>query len=167
MNLPTREKCFDILRKHNIPKNIIEHTKAVCEVALKIAERIEKKEVKVNKPLIIAGSLLHDIGKLNGNHAVAGAEILRELGYSEVASITERHALMDFTKEESKRFVPKTKEEKIVFYADKRINDDKVVSLQERYEYLRNKYKRDNKELGLEFTKQIEEELLGNDINIE
>ena len=51
-------------------------------------------------------------------------------------------------------------EQKIVFYADKRVRNDKKVSLDERYDDLEKRYKAD---LSAErkFVKKMEEELLG------
>jgi putative nucleotidyltransferase with HDIG domain len=51
----------------NPPANIISHTKAVTLTSLRIAEAmidIYKERILINQDYLIAGALLHDIGKL-------------------------------------------------------------------------------------------------------
>ena len=81
------------------------------------------------------GALLHDIGRFKyppGTkdailHGVEGGKILRELGYEIYARICERHIGVGITKEDIlaqglplplKDYVPETKEEIIIAYAD-------------------------------------------------
>ncbi|MBI2208592.1 hypothetical protein HYU50_03780 [Candidatus Woesearchaeota archaeon] len=89
-------------------------------------------------------------------HWARGAELVKKLGYPEVAKVISKHTLYKVEIEENQ---PKTFEEKIVFYADKRVKNDKVVSLEERYDDIKKRYDVD---LGweMEFTKKIEKELL-------
>ena len=47
--------------------NIIEHTRAVTQTSLKIAEVLEEQyggQVAIDRDILLAGALLHDIGKL-------------------------------------------------------------------------------------------------------
>ena len=162
--IPTKSQCLKILKDNNVPDNIIAHLNAVHDFSLKICDLLEKRGIKVNRDLAAAGALLHDINKLSPNdHVVEGYEYVKSLGYPEVAEIIKKHGLANLDNPE---FVPKTWEEKIVFYADKRVKNDKVVSLDERFEYIKQKYKSENIEQELNFTKKIEKELLGNEIII-
>lgn len=156
MNIPSREQCLQILKNNKTPSNIIEHCKTVVKFAGKIADGLIKKGVKVNKALVIAAALLHDIERHKDNHVARGAELVKKLGYPEVAKVISKHTLYKVEIEENQ---PKTFEEKIVFYADKRVKNDKVVSLEERYDDIKKRYDVD---LGweMEFTKKIEKELL-------
>ena len=83
-----------ILKQEETPENVIEHSKAVCKKAMKIADNFKDAD----KDLIKKGALLHDIGrsKTHGiTHAVEGAKIVREYGYpEEVQNIVERQALV-------------------------------------------------------------------------
>ena len=155
MSIPGKEQCLKILKDSKTPSNVIEHSKAVCKVALDLANKLEKKEVKINKDLVIAASLLHDVKKVEKDHILAGARLLNELGFPEVADVIKKHGLANINEEESK---PKTIEEKIVFYADKRVRGNKLVSLKERFDGLKVRYKKEIEE-ELKFTKKIEEEL--------
>ena len=160
MKIPTKEECLKILKENNVPDNIIAHSKKVCDVAVKVAGLLEKKHIKINKNLIIAGALLHDVRKLSPNdHVVEGYGLVNSLGFPEVAILIKKHGLANLDNDE---FAPITLEEKVVFYADKRVTNDKVVSLDERFEYIKQRYKSENIERELKFTKNIEKELLGN-----
>ena len=159
MKIPTKEECLKILKSNNVPDNIIAHSKQVCNVALKIIDLLEKKRIKVNKNLAAAGALLYDVKKLSQNdHVIEGYEFIKSLGFQEVAEVMKKHGLYNLDKDE---FVPKTWEEKIVFYADKRVKGNKIVSVDERFEYIKQRYKKDNVEREINFTKKVEKELLG------
>ena len=159
--IPTREECLKILQDSNVPSNIIAHSKQVCNVALKIADLLERKGIKINRNLVQAGALLHDVKKLSPNdHVIEGFELIKSLGYPEVAEVLKKHGLYHLDKEE---FLPKTREEKIVFYADKRVKNDGVVSVEERFEYIKQRYKKEDIGQELRFTKKIEKELLGDE----
>ena len=162
MEIPTKEECLKILKENNVPDNIIAHSEQVCNVALKIADLLDKKGIKVNKDLVAAGALLHDIKKLSPNdHVAEGFELLKSLGFEEVAEVIKKHGLYHLSKN---GFVPKTWEEKIVFYADKRVKGSKIVSVGERFEYIKQRYKKDDIENDIKFTKKIENELLGDEV---
>ena len=161
MIIPTKEECLKILKENNVPDNIITHSKAVCDFSIKVVDVLEKRGINANKDLVIAGALLHDIKKLSPNdHITEGYDYVKSLGYPEVALLIKKHGLMHLDKDD---FVPKTWEEKIVFYADKRVKNDKIVGIEERFEYIKQRYKRENVESELEFTKKIEKELFGDE----
>ncbi len=121
---PDENECLELLKRAGCGKNVIAHVKEVAELAVKMAERCA-----ANLELVRAGALLHDIGrgKTHGiEHAVVGAELLREWGYpEEVALIVERHigAGIDLKTAErlglpAKNYIPQSIEEKIVAEAD-------------------------------------------------
>lgn len=155
MNVPSREECLDILEKNKTPSNVIEHCKSVCRVAEDIADKQIKKGADVNKELVIAGALLHDVERNKDNHVIEGTKLLRSMGFPEVADIIKRHSLYKIRNEEVQ---PRTIEEKIVFYSDKRIMGTKVVSLKERFSDIKRRYNIDLKE-EYEFAKKIRAEL--------
>ena len=157
MKIPTQEQCIEILKK-NVPDNVIAHLKAVCDFSEKVMDIVEKRSIKVNRELVKAAALLHDVKKLSPNHELTGSEYIKSLGYSEVANLIKKHGLSKLNDED---FIPKTWEEKIVFYSDKRLKNDKIVSVDERFEDIRKRYKRDIIEHEYQLTKKIEKELLG------
>ena len=162
MTIPTEEECLKILEKGNVPSNMISHLKAVHDFSMKVCDVLEKRGIKANRDLIAAGALLHDVKKLSPNdHIIEGYKLVKYLGYPEVAEVIKKHGLAHL---DNPNFVPKTWEEKIVFYADKRVKGDKVVSLEERFDYIKQRYKKEHVDLEISFTKKIEKELLGSEI---
>lgn len=162
--IPTYSECMALLSKYGMPENIVAHCVAVSRIAVFIAEKIKARGGKVNISLVQAGALLHDIDKIieiknkSGRHGIMAREILEKEGYPQVAKIAERHVLHKIIKE-SKEF---SIEEKIVFYADKRVRHDKIVSLSERFEYLRKTYLQhiENITRAEPLTKELEKELM-------
>ena len=130
-----------ILKQEETPENVIEHSKAVCKKAMKIADNFKDAD----KDLIKKGALLHDIGrsKTHGiTHAVEGAKIVREYGYpEEVQNIVERHIGAGLSEDEAiklglpkKSYIPQTIEEKIVFTE----HFERIVFTDEVGEYVNN-----------------------------
>lgn len=125
-----------ILKSLNCPDYLIKHSKAVCRRALKLASNFDDVDIE----LVKTGALLHDIGRSKTDdidHAIVGAEILKDLGFSDaVANIALRHIGAGIPKEEAKLlglppkdYIPITLEEKIVAHADNLIHWDKEVDL--------------------------------------
>ena len=159
--IPTKEECIELLRKNNVPDNIIAHSSAVCDFSMKICDILEKRGINVDRDLVAAAALLHDVKKLApGEHEIEGASYAESFGFPEVAILIKKHGLKRCHEDE---FKPKTWEEKIIFYSDKRIKNDKTVSVDERFEYIKQKYKRGVVDREIKLTKKIEKELLGDE----
>lgn len=143
--IPDRDDCIMLLKQHGVPNHIIEHSKAVAEVALEYGKKIKADGGKINLRLLEAAALLHDIGKPTGlrggheteiSHGKIGAEMLRKMGYPELAETAACHMFDTIFKPNKLN----TWEKKLVYYADKRVNHDKRVNLEERLGYLINRY---------------------------
>ncbi len=124
--------------------NIRAHSRVVARVSELIADNlVTRGSMSLNLDLVVSASLLHDIAKtqcLNGrcDHARIGGEICREHGYLELSEIVEQHVVI---KGNNNGLIT---EKEIVYYADKRVNHDQVVSLHERLEYILDRYARNN-----------------------
>ena len=127
---------IELLKRENTPENVIEHCKAVCAKAMKIASNFDDADCE----LIRKGSLLHDIGRARTHgitHAIEGVEIARGYGYDDdVLNIIERHIGAGITEEEAERlglpkksYIPETLEEKIVAHADNLTSGSEEVDL--------------------------------------
>ncbi|MBC8209045.1 MAG: HD domain-containing protein [Desulfobulbaceae bacterium] len=94
--------------------------------------------------LILAGALLHDIAKtpcLNNacDHARLGQDLCQQLGYPEVGEIVREHVILrDFSLSRYKQGQFLIKE--LVYYADKRVRHDEVVTLHQRMDYIIERY---------------------------
>ncbi len=139
--LPSRKQALHFLRKSGCSRNVIDHCKAVTELAVEIAQACRKRGMNVNVGLVEIGALLHDIGRSKTHsvhHAIVGAEIAKSLGLPEqVISIIKKHVGGGITVEEAKKlewpkdvYIPQTLEEKIVSYADKLIEGLRRVPIE-------------------------------------
>jgi putative nucleotidyltransferase with HDIG domain len=137
--IPSREECDKLMVQHSMRPNIVEHSIQVMHVSLAITDNL-KNGAAVNRDLVIAAALLHDITKTrslktNERHDISGGEFLREMGFTSIAEIVEQHVVFQ-------NFNPqgRLEEREIVYYADKRVNHDKIVTIEERVHYLLKRY---------------------------
>ncbi len=124
--------------------NIRAHSLMVARVAsLLLQELTDATDTKTpiaSKELVLAGALLHDIAKTpclqsRCDHAKHGRDICLELGYPEVAEVVREHVIItEFSLERYNKGLFLAKE--LVYYADKRVRHDEIVSLEERLEYI-------------------------------
>ncbi len=128
--------CMRILGRYELPDGVIEHSVKVAEVARFIAMRLIKRGEDVNLEQVVAGALLHDVGKSARhmrrgarNHAEASAEIVQAEGLPELTGIVARHILDSIISVDD---YPRNWEEKVVFYADK-IVTRRLVTVEERF----------------------------------
>ena len=129
------------MARYRMLDHIKAHSIMVARVARLLADNLAGAEL--NREMVISGALLHDIAKTqclssNRSHALEGKEIVLRHGCDELAEIVAEHVVLGQT-------TPGIIVEKqIVYYADKRINHDQVVSLEERLAYILERYGRNN-----------------------
>jgi len=134
---------MNLLLKYRVPRNIIAHSKKVRRIALRVARELRRNGFEVDLELVGRGALLHDIGRsfTHGlDHGYYGGKMLREEEErEEVARIAERHVLGGISRDEAERmglsardFLPETLEEKVVSYADKLSESNKMQRLEKR-----------------------------------
>ncbi len=139
--LPSREQATGILKENNCPPQVISHCLAVADFALELASKLKQKELEVDLELVEAGAVLHDLGRARSHkvdHSLIGAQMAAELGLPQsLINIIKRHVGAGITQPEADKlgwpkgtYVPQTLEEKIVCYADKRIENGKTVPIQ-------------------------------------
>ncbi len=120
----------DVLVKAGCGPDVVAHCQKVSMLALSIADRLRGP---VDRELVRLGGLFHDIGRSRTHdigHAIAGVEIGRSLGFSgQLLLIIERHVGAGITASEAvhlglpeKDYLPLTREEKLVSYADNLIS---------------------------------------------
>lgn len=149
MKLPSQQEIYAIHKQQTKGQNanlvldlVWTHSLIVKEISLLIVDNLKKLgHDVVNTDLIIAGSLLHDIGaykclvdypKRNGppyiQHGIIGARIIKGLGFEEIlARFAACHTGVGITREDIQRqhlplpkqdLIPITAEEEIVAFAD-------------------------------------------------
>jgi uncharacterized protein len=138
--IPDEKECYALLQKHGTPEHIIAHSQKVWELGRLLGENLVKHDHTVDLDLLCASCLLHDIGKYPcildgaGYHDVRGEMILEQEGFPEVARIVVQHVVLRGPKDAPIR------EEHILFYSDKRVVHDELVSLDDRFVYLEQTY---------------------------
>jgi len=118
------------------------HSIEVARVALFLSKGLNKKGQRIDLLLVEAASLLHDLAKTEclktkEDHARAGSQLLKEMGFERVGEVVAEHVLLSREGDPSS-----VSEEEVVNYADKRVMHDRVVSLKERFKDLRDRYGR-------------------------
>jgi putative nucleotidyltransferase with HDIG domain len=149
--IPLKQECFHLLRKVAMPDHIRAHSCLVCRVALVLTDGLIAAGVGIDRRLVRAAALLHDITKPRSfktgeNHAQTGGAYLAELGFPEVGEVVRQHVILD-------RYFAKNEPEaaEVVNYADKRVLHDRVVPLDDRMTYILNRYAQ-TRELRKQFT---------------
>ena len=151
--IPDLARCIELFDAHGMLDNIRHHSLVVAELSARIAQGLAEKNPERPQPdlkLVMAGALLHDIAKtpcLHGrcDHAAVGAALCLDAGWPEVAEIVGQHVYLqpfDLPRYEAGVFYAK----EVVHYADKRVRHHEVVSLDERLEYILERYCKDNPE---------------------
>ena len=116
---------------------IVRHCVTVARVSKALADRFQMRGRPVDRAAVAAGALLHDVGRYRVQtvrHGLVGAEMLAEEGVDDsVVQIVRRHVGAGISADEARRlglpdldYVPRTLEEKIVCFADKLVDSDRV-----------------------------------------
>ncbi len=144
LKIPNVKECLDLMEQYHMLPNIKEHSIVVTRVAEIITSSLITVGHKLSLDKVIAGALLHDIGKTacldnEDDHAAKGIEICRAHKLEPIADIVEEHVIL-------RNYSPGNNfaEKEIVYYADKRVNHNQVVSLEERLAYILERYGLDN-----------------------
>jgi len=123
--------------KYHTGPYIVKHCQAVAMAAKMMADEFERRGGAIDKKAVTAGALLHDLGRSKTQtvrHGVEGAEILQMEGVDmKVVEMVRRHIGAGIAPEEAKKlglpefdYIPRTIEERIVCFADKMVDADKV-----------------------------------------
>jgi uncharacterized protein len=152
--LPNREQALKLLKDNQCSDRVINHCQAVAQLALDIAEELKAKGFAVDLDLVLAGALLHDLGRSKSHgvdHGLVGAKLAELAGLpSPVVNIIKRHIGAGITPQEAQHFgwpadvyTPQTIEEKIVSYADKLIDYTTKVPVEMEIKHLQMAQKND------------------------
>lgn len=135
--IPSEGEALGLHKKYRSNDRVVSHCRTVAKVAMVIADEFERRRKPVDSKVVLAGALLHDIGRARIHtvrHGLEGAEMLREEGVDErVAEVVRRHVGAGISPEEAKTlglpdldYFPRTLEERIVCFADKLVDSDTV-----------------------------------------
>ena len=193
INLPTREEIESMREEVQLPEHIRKHCDAVGAFAKKCAENLIERGIVARTLALQKAGELHDMmrfvdfqpdaqnkiphaleadeetkkhwkeiaGRYPQHHEEACAQFLSNRGYPELGSIIRPHGLrsIDHTEEY------KTIEQKLLYYADKRVMFDQIVTLEERFNDFVSRYgngtESEDAKRWRERTMKLEEELFG------
>jgi tRNA threonylcarbamoyladenosine biosynthesis protein TsaE len=148
--IPSSDKIKQWGEETLVLPNVREHERAVAALSLKIGKILLKRNAIVRLKALEAAAEAHDLLRFVNftdgtwkkfsneqqkcwgefkkrypkSHEEACAEFLRERGYPVIGEIVSTHGVRD---------EPKTTEQKILYYADKRMCGDRLVSIDERF----------------------------------
>jgi uncharacterized protein len=138
--VPTLEECYEIMLRYNMRENIMRHSEQVMNVAMALVAHLRDPDI-IQDSLVMSAALLHDIAKTRTietkemRHDLIGGEIMRELGYDAIAEIVDSHVVFEGFRPEGE-----LEARELVFYADKRVMHDQIVSIHDRVEDLVKRY---------------------------
>lgn len=157
--LPSRDECLALIGECHVPVHIARHSAATALLGVFLAERLNASGVTVDVELVERACLLHDLFRVcespledfsgfeqvvteedkrkwrrlkahhgGMRHEDAASAFLND-AYPVLAETIRKHRYTAILDERDR---PRTWEEKLVYYADKRVMHDRIVPLQER-----------------------------------
>ncbi|MBT7337596.1 tRNA (adenosine(37)-N6)-threonylcarbamoyltransferase complex ATPase subunit type 1 TsaE [Candidatus Peregrinibacteria bacterium] len=186
MSYPTKEQILGWREDMSLPPHICNHCDAVAKFATSFGQNLLKHGVIIRPGALHTAGLIHDLMRFvdfkDGStkedskedrsiwntwklqypglhHEDACAAFLEEHGHNAFATIVRTHGLGSHSGPLN------TIEQKLLFYSDKRVAEDVVVTLQERFDDFTIRYGNGNKseegEIWLKGSLELEKELTG------
>jgi HD domain-containing protein len=149
MPVPSRSAAAALLLELDPPRWAVRHARAVAEVAGWLAARIDARGIPVDRSLVEAAALLHDVDKLlppgeparSLPHGDGSAAWLSARGLPELARAVAGHPVTRLAEDARYRIWAAfaSREERIVAYADKRAGQ-RLESMDARFASWRRRY---------------------------
>ncbi len=127
---PCRAECEQLWDMYSLPQGTRAHCRAVARVADALCSALNRQrpaDQALCSGLALGAALTHDLAKGLRNHEKIGADRLRTHGFHAAAAIVETHSDMS---PETERPIT---EAGVVFLADKFVQGNSFVTLEERY----------------------------------
>ena len=122
-----------LYQKYRTPQQVIRHMRKVAEVADRLMDGMKMCGSRVR---VMQACLLHDLCRAEKEHARVSAKAIRMEGYPAIAALVAVHHQAAYSEREAQG--PLTEAE-LLFYADKRVQEDRLVSVEERFRESRKK----------------------------
>jgi len=124
-DIPTEDECWALLEEFGVSAHIRAHSRRVAGLAGQITDGLNEAGAALNRDLVLAGALLHDLCKGQPDHPIAGAQVLRDMAYPRVAEVVSTH--MDDRLNQQP-----VDEAQVVYLADKLSQGTHVMKLADR-----------------------------------
>ena len=136
------EQAVEFIKRETLFPELVGHSINVAKVAYAIAKALGLENVEE----IRVAAVLHDVGKIMADkgqgdlndHAFLSGKFLRKKKMDKYAAWVEKHGIS--AEMHGPEFLPKTIEEKIINYADSRVEIGRIVLLEERVKAVRVRY---------------------------
>jgi len=136
----TAHEALEILRSAGASDALVAHCEAVRDLALGLCRG--GLSCPVDRTLVEAGALLHDLGRVRTQgilHVMEGVWLAGQLGLpEEICRIIQRHVGAGLSSDEAREaglppgdYLPETPEEKIVAYADNLVYGSRSITFEE------------------------------------
>lgn len=128
------------MRQEGMPPHIQKHSLVVTRIALYLTRLLNEDSSRLDARLVESAGLLHDIAKMQciltgENHALVGAYMVEQWGYHAIAPIVADHIHL-----KPEQLDGPLTESLLVNYADKRVKHEEIVTLEERFRDLIERY---------------------------
>lgn len=110
-----------------LPGPIVDHCRQVAVVAQILAEAVHGSGSGINVSLVRSAARVHDVARLDSNHAAVGARLLNEMGFPAMADIVAVHMDIEVTE------TSPLDEAQLVYLADKLVSGNTVVDMARRF----------------------------------
>lgn len=159
--MPSHEECLSMIRDCHVPVHIVRHAETVARLGVFLARKLTEQGIEIDVELVERACLLHDLFRVcdfpledfswfeqpvteddksrwrrlkarhgHVRHEDAADAFLRDK-YPVLATTIRRHRYVAVLDEAD---CPRSWEEKLVYYADKRAMHNRIVPLKERLE---------------------------------
>jgi radical SAM family uncharacterized protein len=118
-----RSDCIDLLNKNETPSHVIRHCRAVSAAAKNIAVALNKAGAELDVALVERAGLLHDIARVQPDHAAAGADIIEPIDPA-AAAIIRVHMTHDINNDAAS-----LTEADVVSLADRSVREDEYIGV--------------------------------------
>jgi len=132
-SIPTEGECEAVCSRLKVSEQVIAHSRLVAELARTLAAFLNCTGLALDLPLIIAAGRLHDIARGQPDHAGAGSKLIARMGYPRVGAVVAKHMDIQF-------HGPSVDEADLIYFADKCVEEDRLVSVEERFERSMSRY---------------------------
>ena len=122
-------RAASLYHTYGTPPQVIRHMRKVAEFTEEILAAIDPDGIKYSQERLERAALVHDLLRTREHHAKATAEVLVAEGMEDIAPMVRAHHKADM------HDGTQVTEADILFYADKRVLEDRVVSLEERFRF--------------------------------
>lgn len=117
--------CLRLLDAAGTPEQVVQHCKAVATAVMMLWDALDGAGITLDQELLLSAALLHDIARTQPDHPSVGGQLLTRLGYEAIGrAICLHHA---------PEAAAKLDEVALVFLADKLVQEDRPVSLTDRF----------------------------------